>query len=73
MSHFTQKNEQLKILNLGWICILSFYIFCPAFFSSAFFYSLKLIIKRASVFFTIFIIREVTKKDGMKTKRSIYD
>ena len=61
------------ILNLRSICILSFNIFFSVFFFSAFFYSLKLITNEASELFTIFIIKENTKKDGLKTSRSIFN
>ena len=62
------KNEKRTIRDWG-ICILSFCIFCSASFSSTIFYSLKLITNRTSEFFTIFVIRESTKKDGLKTWR----
>ena len=39
----------------------------------AFLYNLKLINNRASEFFTIFIIWESTKKDGLKTTRNLFD
>ena len=66
------KNEKRAVRD-WWICILSLCIFCSAFFSSAFFYSLKLITNQTSEFFTIFIIRESSKKDGLKTKRGLFD
>ena len=48
------------------MCILSFRIFCSTLISSVFLYSLKTITRRTSEFYAIFIIRENTKKDGLK-------
>ena len=62
------KNEKRTIRDWG-ICILSFCISCSTLFSSTIFYSLKLITNRTSEFFTIFVIRESTKKDRLKTWR----
>ena len=62
------KKAQLKILNLGEIHILPFRIFY-----SAFLCSVKLITYRASELFTIFVLWESTKTDGLKTRRHFFD
>ena len=48
------------------MCILSFRIFCSTLISSVFLYRLKTITSGTPEFYAIFIIRETTKKDGLK-------
>ena len=70
---FYLKNAQLKDFKFGVILHSFISHFYSAFFSSAFLYSLKLITNQASEFFVIFFIRESTKRDGLKTRCSLFD